>query len=240
MTCSPSPCAVDQLGRAARTLRAPPAPAPRRARAEHERQRRRRRHGRSRADGRRAARRAAAAAWPAPPTVQSTISPAGTGRRSSTTSRTITGRCENSASTSVSSNRFAGAASAAGPVSSPPVDRHRPGCLPGSATAESGRSRGQQPRRPRGWRRARSSGLRSFVKALHCSDIAPSYGASHEVVDALASDDRGRTLLVALAERLRVPDLDVVEVAGHDHLAVEARRTRAGAAGSRPGPACRA
>ncbi len=36
------------------------------------------------------------------------------------------------------------------PVFSPPVDRHRPGCLPGSATAESGRSRGQQPRRPGG------------------------------------------------------------------------------------------
>ena len=37
---------------------------------------------------------------------------------------------------------------AADPVFSPPVDRHRPGCLPGTATAESGRSRGQQPRRP--------------------------------------------------------------------------------------------
>ena len=39
---------------------------------------------------------------------------------------------------------------AADPVFSPPVDRHRPGCLPESATAESGRSRGQQPRQPGG------------------------------------------------------------------------------------------
>ena len=39
---------------------------------------------------------------------------------------------------------------AADPVFSPPVDNHRSGCLPGSATAESGRSRGQQPRRPGG------------------------------------------------------------------------------------------
>src|SRR5204862_7119753 len=37
------------------------------------------------------------------PTVQPTTNPTGTGRRSSTTSRPITGRCENSASTSVSS-----------------------------------------------------------------------------------------------------------------------------------------
>src|SRR4051812_37018899 len=43
----------------------------------------------------------------------------------------------------------------------------------------------------------------------------------HEVVDALAADDRRGALLVALAEVLGVPNLDVIEVAGDDHLSLE-------------------
>src|SRR6476469_4583869 len=49
-----------------------------------------------------------------------------------------------------------------------------------------------------------------------------SRNGSHEVVDALAVEDRGRTRGVVLAEPLGVPNLDVVEPAGHHDLAVEA------------------
>ena len=158
ITRSPLPCCFDQLGEPLEPSVSPPAPDPRRARAGAGRQPRRRRHGRSRAAACRSERRATARAWPAPPTVQSTINPSGTGRRSSTTSRTITGRCENSASTSISSSRSAGADLTPAPSPAPRSTGTARDVSSGSATAESGRSRGQQPRRPRGWRRARNPG----------------------------------------------------------------------------------
>ena len=122
--------AVDQLGELLETAFHHLRPLPEGSETRTSGNVRRRRHGRCRADAGRADASSTAEEWPAPPTVQSTISPSGTGRKSSTTSRTITGRCENSASTSVSLNRFAGTAPAAGPVSSPPVDRRRPGWSP--------------------------------------------------------------------------------------------------------------
>ena len=205
--------------RAARIRLAPPAPASRRERAGNGRHPRRRRHGRFRADARRAARRDSAAEWPAPPTVQSTISPAGTGRRSSTTSRTITGRCENSASTSVSSNRFAGTASPPAPSPAPrstgaarDVSPSRQRLIAGGVGANNraGRGAGDGP-----GIRAPSSCQRSLLSDF---DLCI---RSEEVVDAFAADDGGDALRVALGEHLRVPDLEVVEVAGDDHLTLE-------------------
>ena len=105
--------------------------------------------------------------------------------------------------------------SAAGPGSNPPVDRRRPGCLPGSATAESGRSRGRQPRRPRGWSRARRTGLPIVFKAtvlrLTRSRRCPRLLRSRRCPTRSCSRNR-----------CGIPELDVVEVAGDDHVAVEA------------------
>ena len=138
---------LDAVGRAARILRAPPSPDRRSERVGSGRLPRRRRHGRVRARARRIARPTTAPSGLRHRPCSRRSIPPGTAKKSSTTSRAITGRCENSSST-LSPRRFRRNRVAADPVFSSPVDRHRPGCLPESATAESGRSRGQQPRRP--------------------------------------------------------------------------------------------
>ena len=114
-------------------------------------------HGRCRGGARRAGPRARARACPPPPTVASTTSPGGTGARSSTTSRPITGRCTNSGTAPPSCVSRA--------CDQPPGQRQPLGCLPESTRLESGRSRGSQPCRPGGWWQAR----RTSPSIVNCS-----------------------------------------------------------------------
>ena len=198
----------DQIAELLESVRAPPEPATRtrasRARAASTASASRSIPSR-RMSGRASSR---SAACPPPPTVQSTINPAGTGRRSSTTSRAITGRCENSASTSdssTSSDRRDPGHPLPIPAPAPRSTGAARDVSPGRLRLKAGGVGARQPRRPGGWRRARRTGP---ARCCQCSMRAYRLHLARlrEVVDALAFDDRGRTGAVALAEPLRVPE----------------------------------
>src|SRR5690349_6471149 len=144
--------------------------------------------------------------------------PAGTGRRRSTTSRTITGRCENSASTllPLALNR---SRPPSGPTPPSWTDRPLPLCPPGSARLKAGGVGANN-------RAGREAGVEPATGPIcQCLLLLAVFlfPLHTEVGNVGGREDRGVALAVEFPEPLCIPDFDAVVHPGDDHLTRQAR-----------------